>query len=671
MATLTVGPGSGFEFQTLGSAVAAAQDGDTIEVLAGTYTNDFAEIDASITIVGIGGMVTLAATTTPLQEKGILLIGNGSDQPNVTLENIAFTGAAISNDDGGNAAGIRYQSGDLTLDHTYFLDNQDGLLSAPDSTGTITIENSAFIGNGNANPPDTGIEHNLYVGDIAQLTIENSYFDNPIVGHDIKSRAENNTIVNNRIYDQTGSGSYEIDLPNGGSAIIEGNTIEKGPNAGNSNFISIGEEGNVNPTDTLIVSGNTVIDNDFGRGTALINATGQTATITGNTFYGLNSGQVVQGSGTQTNNSFDAIASAPALDTSAPYLPILPAGGLACFAAGTRIATPDGPIPVEALRIGQPILTLHPEPGTATIQWIGHRRIDLDRHPDPKTAAPIRIEPDAFADGAPNRDLYLSPDHAIPIGNRLIPIRLLINNATIRRDNRRSVHYFHVELERHTTLLADGLEVETYLDTGNRGIFENAPTPLILHPLLTGQSARNALSCLPLETRAAEVKPIWWRLARRAALLGHTIQEPRITQDPQAHLWTGHDSIWPDPSPPGVLRFTLPRATQSVHLVSRATAPCDVEPWVEDRRTLGLAVATIRLYTPTGMEELAANDPSLTDGWWAPETDGSNIWRWTSGDAHLPAISSVASVEIRLAGETSYLTDRDWLPPHRQAALRR
>jgi hypothetical protein len=71
------------------------------------------------------------------------------------------------------------------------------------------------------------------------------------------------------------------------------------------------------------------------------------------------------------------------------------------------------------------------------------------------------------------------------------------------------------------------------------------------------------------------------------------------------------------------------------------------------------------------MEELAANDPSLTDGWWAPETDGLNIWRWTSGEAHLPAISSVASVEMRLAGETSYLTDRDWLPPHRQAARRR
>ena len=66
MATLTVGSGAGFDYSTLASAVAASQDGDVIQVQAGTYTNDFAEITTSITIEGVGGMVNLVATDTPL-----------------------------------------------------------------------------------------------------------------------------------------------------------------------------------------------------------------------------------------------------------------------------------------------------------------------------------------------------------------------------------------------------------------------------------------------------------------------------------------------------------------------------------------------------------------------------------------------------------------------------
>ena len=58
MATLTVGSGSGFEYHTLASAISASHDGDVIQVQAGTYTNDFATIATSITIEGVGGMVT-------------------------------------------------------------------------------------------------------------------------------------------------------------------------------------------------------------------------------------------------------------------------------------------------------------------------------------------------------------------------------------------------------------------------------------------------------------------------------------------------------------------------------------------------------------------------------------------------------------------------------------
>ena len=60
---LTVGAGQ--QYATIAAAVAAAQDGDVVQVQAGTYVNDFATVTAKITIEGVGGMVNLVATTAP------------------------------------------------------------------------------------------------------------------------------------------------------------------------------------------------------------------------------------------------------------------------------------------------------------------------------------------------------------------------------------------------------------------------------------------------------------------------------------------------------------------------------------------------------------------------------------------------------------------------------
>ena len=68
---------------------------------------------------------------------------------------------------------------------------------------------------------------------IANLTINNSYFHDASVGHEIKSRALNTTITNSRIYDLNGTASYSIDLPNGGNAVIQNNVIQQGPSSHN------------------------------------------------------------------------------------------------------------------------------------------------------------------------------------------------------------------------------------------------------------------------------------------------------------------------------------------------------------------------------------------------------------------------------------------------------
>jgi hypothetical protein len=99
----------------------------------------------------------------------------------------------------------------------------------------------------------------------------------------------------------------------------------------------------------------------------------------------------------------------------------------------------------------------------------------------------------------------------------------------------------------------------------------------------------------------------------------------------------------------------LSRSAALVRLISRSTAPCDVAPWIEDRRKLGVAVERIIVAGSAGPCEMAADDPSLRDGWWAPERDGSRLWRWTKGNAVLPLPPGAATVEIRLAGANAYL----------------
>jgi hypothetical protein len=73
--------------------------------------------------------------------------------------------------------------------------------------------------------------------------------------------------------------------------------------------------------------------------------------------------------------------------------------------------------------------------------------------------------------GRPGRDLYLSPDHAVFTDGVLIPVRYLVNGATIVRQEFSHVTYWHVELPVHGVVLAEGLAAESYLDTGNRAAF--------------------------------------------------------------------------------------------------------------------------------------------------------------------------------------------------------
>jgi hypothetical protein len=152
----------------------------------------------------------------------------------------------------------------------------------------------------------------------------------------------------------------------------------------------------------------------------------------------------------------------------------------ACYAAGTLIRTTCGEIAVEQLHEGALVLTLsgHAQP----VVWIGHRHVDFRNHPNRLRVLPIRILADAFGPGRPQRDLVLSPDHAVLVEDVLIPIRHLVNGTTIARIDCDEVMYYHIELPRHDVLLAEGLPAESYLETGGRDAFANGDGVMQLHP---------------------------------------------------------------------------------------------------------------------------------------------------------------------------------------------
>ncbi|MEO3470973.1 Hint domain-containing protein [Roseomonas sp. CAU 1739] len=144
-----------------------------------------------------------------------------------------------------------------------------------------------------------------------------------------------------------------------------------------------------------------------------------------------------------------------------------------CFAAGTLIAVADGAVPVETLRPGDLVATVHGGPLLQPLVWVGSLHVNITRHPKPARIAPVIIRAGALGDGVPFRDLRVSPEHALFLGGRLVPARLLLNGSSIVQDMVcRAVTYHHIELDRHGLVISEGAVSETYVDEGSRHLFD-------------------------------------------------------------------------------------------------------------------------------------------------------------------------------------------------------
>jgi len=253
-AVLHVGPGQ--PYALLSQAIAAAHDGDTIQIdTRGNYFNDTAVIRRNhLTIEGVGpGRAVLRTDGRVWGNMGILVFAQGFE--GLTLENLDLEGARVAGTLGANGAGLRSLGTDLAVVNCRFYNNQDGILGG---YGITDIERSEFADNGL-----TGFTHNVYIA-AGTLIFRYNYSHDTLVGHLLKSRAAVNLIEYNRLTDEQGTGSYEVDLPNGGRCDLVGNVIEQGPNSQNGGIIAYGEEGLGAGPNELNVVNNTIVNDRFG-----------------------------------------------------------------------------------------------------------------------------------------------------------------------------------------------------------------------------------------------------------------------------------------------------------------------------------------------------------------------------------------------------------------------
>ena len=136
-----------------------------------------------------------------------------------------------------------------------------------------------------------------------------------------------------------------------------------------------------------------------------------------------------------------------------------------CYLRGTKIRAAKTECAVEELKIGDLVVTLSGE--SKPIKWIGCQRFEKRSERWPANLEPVRIGRFAFDERSPHRDLYVSPNHAIYVDGVLIPAKYLVNGTSIVQampEGVEEIDYFHIELETHEVIFAEGAAAEIAAD---------------------------------------------------------------------------------------------------------------------------------------------------------------------------------------------------------------
>jgi len=261
--------GAAQTYTTPSAVVNLVGNGDTIKIDGGVYLNDpviWIKKDLVFIGLGTGSNRTIMRWNAGdiANGKGLWVFANSAVTGNATVDNIVFEGARVSDPNGGNGAGIRYQAKDLTIRNCLFNSCQNGILEGGGySNAIVTIQNSEFYNNGYefiGNPSFSGYEHNIYISaQTDSLLVKNCYFHDPRgEANSLKTRAQKSYILYNLIDEANGQGSWEVNIAQGGLSVIIGNTIIQGVNSINHGIVSY--DAATNPIEDFYFMNNTVIN---------------------------------------------------------------------------------------------------------------------------------------------------------------------------------------------------------------------------------------------------------------------------------------------------------------------------------------------------------------------------------------------------------------------------
>jgi hypothetical protein len=205
------------------------------------------------------------------------------------------------------------------------------------------------------------------------------------------------------------------------------------------------------------------------------------------------------------------------------------------------------------------------------------------------------------------------------------------------------VAIYHIELETHDILVANGAPAESYRDDGNRWLFQNANS---------GWGFPPCPPCVPVLTGGPVVDAAWRAFLERAG--------PRpglpVTCDPDLHLVVDGRRVDAASRRKDLHVFRISACPATVRIISRAAMPAELGT-ARDPRLLGIALRWLKVTQGSQVRMVEARDGLLNRGFHEFEPD--NRIRWTDGDAYVPAdlfegLSGPLEIALQLGGQTSY-----------------
>ena len=270
------------------------------------------------------------------------------------------------------------------------------------------------------------------------------------------------------------------------------------------------------------------------------------------------------------------------------------------FATGTLLRTPFGEVAIEALQIGDIVVSPSGD----------RHRVKTKRVIGPsRDLLAVKIVAGAFGGGLPLRDLVVLAGQTVRVtcvDEILIPIYTFLNEATVACVEADG-NFLQIELEWPDVVVANGMPVAS-------GIAGEA------------LGAANDSHSLPLCDDPIIISALRMRLYSHGLALRWT---PTVG-DPELALEADGRTLRP-----GVVgevaRFVVDAVPDEIWIVSRSFSPCETAMSTDSRR-LGVQIRQIAFDDGLEARTIDCDDPRLTDGFHEIEAG----FRWTDGRARLP-----------------------------------